>query len=264
MALNYQLLLGRSFQDLDPVVAGEAALEGGECVGPIRYSYTLIHFVRHGRGVLKLQSGEYPVCAGQAFLILPGDLASYTADEADPWTYQWIGFSGSLAHDFAMLPPVFNIPENTLRFMHDLRDRDHNLKHYLVSDLFLLYAELITPKKGKIDYVQLAMDYIQAAYMQDLTVNSIADHLGLNRSYLSNLFSAKANKTIRGYILDVRYNEAKHYLDQGFTVKETSEMCGYKDPAAFSKFFKEKQGMSPKHWQQEHEKTKQRKCHVKA
>ena len=104
MALNYQLLLGRSFQDLDPVVAGEAALEGGECVGPIRYSYTLIHFVRHGRGVLKLQSGEYPVCAGQAFLILPGDLASYTADEADPWTYQWIGFSGSLAHDFAMLP----------------------------------------------------------------------------------------------------------------------------------------------------------------
>ena len=36
---------------------------------------------------------------GYGFLIPPEELVFYQADEADPWTYVWVGFSGMIAED---------------------------------------------------------------------------------------------------------------------------------------------------------------------
>ena len=189
---------------------------------------------------------------GQAFICLPGEVVFYQADETDPWEYQWVGFSGTLSHDFSILPPVFDVPENTFRFLKDLRTTDENLEYHLASDLFLLHARLIRPQKEKPDYVRLAMDYIHATYTKKVTVEDIARHLGLNRSYLSKIFSKKTNSTIQGYIMAARHEDAKRCLTQGFSVIETAAACGYTDPSNFSKLFKAREGMSPKHWQKYH------------
>lgn len=249
MHFNYQLLLNQNFQDLNPLFVGEAAMEPSESVGPKSLNVTMIHFVVKGRGTLHSRNQLFPVHAGQAFLILPGETVFYQADEEDPWEYQWVGFSGALSHDFSVLPPVFDVPENTLRFLKDLRTTDENLEYHMASDLFLLHARLIRPQNKTKDYVQLAIDYIRATYMQKLTVEEIARHLGLNRSYLSKIFSKRTNTTIQNYIMDVRYEESKRYLSKGFSVIETAAACGYTDPSNFSKLFKAREGMSPKHWQ---------------
>jgi len=88
-----------------------------------------------------------------------------------------------------------------------------------------------------------------AAYDAPVTPVEIARHLGLNRSYLSKIFSKRTNTTIQNYIMDVRYEESKRYLSKGFSVIETAAACGYTDPSNFSKLFKAREGMSPKHWQ---------------
>ena len=37
---------------------------------------------------------EYHLSAGQGFLICPGQINLYTADEQEPWKYVWLEFDG--------------------------------------------------------------------------------------------------------------------------------------------------------------------------
>lgn len=43
---------------------------------------------------------EYELGAGQGFLICPGQINLYTADEQDPWHYVWIEFDGMRAAEY--------------------------------------------------------------------------------------------------------------------------------------------------------------------
>ena len=85
----------RHLQDLNPLIVGMEQCLPGHSFGPAIRPYTLIHFVMKGKGTLYKRGKEYPVHAGDAFLILPDEITTYTADMDDPWHYQWIGFDGA-------------------------------------------------------------------------------------------------------------------------------------------------------------------------
>ena len=57
----------------------------------------VIHLVLSGQGRFSLDGIEYKLKSGQGFAIFPGVPVKYIADKKDPWSYCWIGFSGSLA-----------------------------------------------------------------------------------------------------------------------------------------------------------------------
>ena len=66
----------------------------GHKAGPfIRTSY-LIHVVVRGSGIYYYHGKIFPVQAGQAFLIYPGETTTYIADHNTPWEYGWVGCSG--------------------------------------------------------------------------------------------------------------------------------------------------------------------------
>jgi len=249
----YQIILGKQLLDLNPVTAGDATLTPGKrtvCTDN-HGGNMLIHYVYKGCGVFNCRGEEYLVHAGQAFLLQPSDYASsyYVADLNDPWSYAWISFNGALSSAFADLPPVFDVPEGQLSHLTDLRKPNPMLEYQLASDLMLLYATLLEPKKRKQDYVQLAIDFIQANYMNEISVEEVAQYVGLNRYYLSRLFKRKSGKSIQQYLLEVRLHEARRLLMQDYFVKEVAAMSGFRDVSNFSKIFKREQdGLSPSTW----------------
>lgn len=242
---NHELLLtNRQLLDLNPLIAGEQACPPGHSFGPYVRRHTLIHYVLHGKGTLFARGQAFPVTAGQAFLILPNELTTYTADLQDPWHYRWIGFDGALSGRFAELPPVFSLPEDVFRRM--FRDpADPALEYHLSAELLRLYARLFVRPSEKNSHVRRVETYIQSNYMRPVRVEEIASLLNLDRRYLSRLFKERTGRSIQEYLIEVRLEEAEQQLRQGRSVKEAAHLAGYEDVSNFSKIFKKHFGKSP-------------------
>lgn len=251
LAHNFQVLLNPRFQDISPILAGEATCPPGLVQHPPRRDCTIIHYVRSGRGTLYSRGNTYEIAAGQVFFILPGEKATYIADKEDPWAYRWVGFTGTSSRVFADLSAVLPVPEEIFANLCDLRSSTYNLEHKLASELFLLQAMLPLPQPDITDPVQWIMDHVQSAYMsKDLSVLKMAETLNLDRSHLYRIFKKKTGLSIKDYILQVRTRSAKWFLEQGYSVKETATLCGFGDAKNFSRQFKKSEtDMTPLQWQ---------------
>lgn len=240
-------IVNRRLNDLNPLLLGYESCAPGHSFGPAVRPYTLIHYVKRGRGRIYKGEAVYEAHGGEAFLILPGEVVTYTADEEEPWEYQWIGFDGLLSERFSELPTVFALSESWLSEM--LGAFSEELCEYRISAILLrMYATLFACEKKENDYVRQTRDYIRAAYMKEIRVEEIAESLNLDRRYLSRLFKARTGRTVQEYLIEVRMSEAKKLLAKDCGVARTALLCGYQDPFNFSKMFKRRFGVSPLAW----------------
>ena len=246
--MREHILINRHFQDLNPLNCGQEACESGHSFGPAIRKYTLIHYVSKGKGILYKAGREYPVRAGEAFIILPGEVTTYTADLEDPWNYHWIGFDGELSRRFAELPPVVKLTSGFFGDVDDIWESGGVPEYFLAGQLFHHLFELLSGIKHHNHYVRQVSDYIKTSYMREIRVEQIAENLNLDRRYLSRLFKEKTGQTIQEYLICVRMEEARRLLAEGHSVAETALLCGYPDACNFSKMFKRICGISPTEW----------------
>jgi len=241
-------VINRQLNDLNPIILGEEKCEPSHSFGPATRKYTLIHFVVSGCGTFCRGGIEYPVRAGEAFIIQPGEITTYCASEDNPWHYRWIGFDGELAQRFASLEPVFPYSTDWANEMLNIKSDDSTFEYRLAAKLFSMYAEFFADKKYKNDYVKTVTDYISALYIEELRIEDIAKKMNLDRRYLSRIFKERTGKTIQDYLIEVRIDEAKKLLMAGQSVADAALLCGYSDICNFSKMFKRLTGTSPGKW----------------
>ena len=109
------------------------------------------------------------------------------------------------------------------------------------------YTEKKIPSKNV--YMTRAIEYIKQNYNKSISVESIADMLGIERSYLSRLFKNYKNKSTQNYIIDYRMLQAKRLFEQeDMNVSQVSTAVGYTNIYCFSRIFKSRVGMPPKEY----------------
>ena len=239
------LLTNRGLRDLNPLDAGYERCLPSKSFGPHVRTYKPIHYVLAGRGTFYAHGQAYPVEAGQAFLILPGEMTTYTADSADPWHYCWIGFDGLLSAAFSRLEPVLTLPGELFAPLISAAPGDPAPEYRLSAMLFMLYDRLLADGGSENHHVRRVETFIRSNYMLPLRVEEIAGKLNLNRRYLGRLFKDHTGKTMQEFLIDVRLEAARLHLRRGCSVAEAARLCGYEDVTNFSKMFKRKTGRSP-------------------
>lgn len=238
-------LTNRNLQDLNPLIAGHHRCDPGHSFGPAVRKYTLIHYVISGTGTLYARGEAYSVRAGQAFIILPGEVTTYTADQEDPWYYCWVGFNGKLSARFASLPAVFTPPTDLFAKLERLT-RDPSVAEYRLSgELMQLYAALFAESSDRNPHVQKVENFIRASYMYPIRVEDIAEQLNLNRRYLSRLYKEHTGNSMQAFLIKVRMEEGRRLLQEGCSVTDAAHLAGYEDVSNFSKMFKKHYGVSP-------------------
>ena len=93
--------------------------------------------------------------------------------------------------------------------------------------------------------VQLAIDYINSNYSENLTLDMIARNSYMSVNQLGRLFNKYCSTTVTKYLISKRITEAKKLLAEGRSVTDTAFMCGFNDYANFIKSFKKAVGVPP-------------------
>ena len=99
------------------------------------------------------------------------------------------------------------------------------------------------------------MNYLNHHYMQQLTLDDVAESMFLNKDYISHLFKKETGYSLMGYVILLRVNHAKLLLTE--TEKSITDIaleCGYTDFAYFSKQFKQLTGVNPSAFRKENKK----------
>lgn len=91
------------------------------------------------------------------------------------------------------------------------------------------------------------VSYVEEFYADpDLSVSSVANHLGMNLSYVSKYFSKQAGSGLLDYINKVRCNRAKPMIaETALSISEIAKQVGYQDTNSFIRIFKKYEGITP-------------------
>lgn len=246
--------------------------------GPALKPHFLIHFVLNGKGMFSTGNKEYFLEAGHGFLIEPGELAFYQADEKDPWTYVWVGFGGSAAKEYmeklglSRKHPVFSsekqdelyacvrnmMEHNTSGVANDLR-RNGELAVFLSLIASGVSAREADEEDRANAYVRKAVNFIQSNYCNPIKVTDVADFVCVNRSYLYTLFENSLNMSPQKFLSTYRITRAAELLQTtDIPVESIALSCGYNDALVFTKAFRQMKGMSPTAYRREMKKGETR------
>lgn len=224
------------------------------------YDHYIIHYIISGKGTYFIDGQALPVEEGQCFLIPPYKSVQYQADQEDPWSYYWVGFNGPKAlellqaSDFDGEYVISPDSQQLASYFSDLVALDLNknaLKYGLLGYLYLIFSQFISTKEKDPSehnhYYRQALDYIKEHYANpDLSVEAVARHVGLTRSYLYKVFQKTANSSISDTIQNLRLSKAVYLLEvSSQSINDIAGLVGFNSQAYFSKMFKSQFKVSP-------------------
>ena len=276
--LSFSIFPNDNFLDLRLYQYGWEQCAPLHSFGPVVRNHYLFHYIISGRGVLDSNDTDgvtrhYHLRPDQGFLICPGQINTYVADECQPWKYVWLEFDGLRAAEYlgsaglGTNQPVYR--PRTPAHGESLRDKmlyiaGHSEASalHLVGYLCLFLDELIqssaTRRESRCSqlkdfYIQEAVTYIQQNYHRDLTVEEIADVCKLNRSYFSRLFKETVGSTPQEFLIRLRLSNAAELMrTTADTIGDSALQCGYPNQLHFSQAFKKHYGLPPREWRKQY------------
>lgn len=123
------------------------------------------------------------------------------------------------------------------------------LNKFFNESRFLTCNQAVTTNHAQVDDI---LSYINQHISEDLTLEKLSEYFYLSSSYLCRIFKSTTGTTINKYITARRITIAKSLLNEGCSVTETYEKCGFNDYSNFLKAFTKAVGISPKKYAQFH------------
>ena len=93
--------------------------------------------------------------------------------------------------------------------------------------------------------------FIDANFSEDIDLNNIADEACFSKFHFIRLFKTIYGKTPHQYLIKVRIENAKLFLQEGISVSETCFRVGFDSLSSFAGLFKQYTKLSPSVYQQQ-------------
>ncbi|GAA3399516.1 helix-turn-helix domain-containing protein [Paenibacillus hodogayensis] len=108
-------------------------------------------------------------------------------------------------------------------------------------------AALVRERKAEQDPIRdFALDYVAKHYGEDISLELVAEKLGLSRGYLSTYFHEKTGQTFSEYVNGLRMQRAKEMLSgTDSRIQDIAAEVGYQNVNSFIRMFKRICGLTP-------------------
>jgi two-component system response regulator YesN len=131
-------------------------------------------------------------------------------------------------------------------------DTIYDIKNWIEDIFEKLINELKSQQIDEIytDITKKAIEYIHANYQRNISLNEVAEYIGINSSYLSRVFKEDCGKGFVEYLNMRRVEKARLLIEMGnFKLKEIVKEVGFSNYNYFFKVFKEILGMTPQEYE---------------
>ncbi|MBP1997047.1 AraC family transcriptional regulator [Paenibacillus eucommiae] len=117
------------------------------------------------------------------------------------------------------------------------------VKHFFISKFNNFNADY---QQDFNKYVQKVEQYIAECYPNNFSMDDVAEHVGLTRQYISQLFKKHYNTTLIDYLSQYRIEQAKLLLaDTKMKINDVGSKVGFNSKSYFTKVFKLHTGITP-------------------
>lgn len=268
------------YQEIAIDEVGIQQFEKDESFQYVAYQNFILHYVEKGRGTFEVKGEKYHLKEGDGFILRKGVPVKYTANKKDPWKNYWVGLSGQYLNqhlDNTLLLQndvlTFTKKSNSARILKEICDETlrvqpnrlsdtwylaqiYQLLHHLTVEFVLSVEDKDKRSEESQNYAKIAFDYIYNNYMHPITIQEIADYIGINRSYLYRTFKESYDMSPQQFLANYRMDRARKLLVQ---TKEpiyfVGENVGYLDQLQFSKAFKNRHQLSPLQFREKYKDT---------
>lgn len=220
-----------------------------------------------GEGWIEMDdSRTFALSARQLAVIPAGTPHRYGASAPDPWTIYWFHLQGD---DAARLIGLYRLDAGPLSLSlsaHGKWLEDFELCYELLTDKTYsvpaqvhaaqsvrqllsgtgLNAGRSAQDKKRLQYLELAIRYMNERIAGAVQLPDLARHTGLSKQHLIYLFNRETGCPPVEYFLRMKMQRAGQLLDlTAQSVKEVAGAVGMSDPYYFSRLFKKMMGCSP-------------------
>ena len=203
---------------------------------------------------------------GDMFLLFPGEWHTYHPDPKVGWKSYWIGFRGKNMDDrvragfLAPTKPIYHVGYSfTLEALYkrayeaavEEAAYSQQLMAGIVNHLIGMMYSLernreLSKNQQQVDMISRARMRIRESLESDLTIQQIAEELGVSYSNLRKLFKEHTGLSPATYQQELRLLRAKELLSTTeLSIKEIAYRLNFESPDYFSAKFKAKMGLKP-------------------
>ena len=234
--------------------------------GRVLNEYQLL-YNPEGEGVFRSASCEETrLKPGDMFLLFPGEWHSYHPLPNTGWKSYWIGFKGKNMDDRVkagfLTPekPVYHVGyssdiERLYRSAYKQATKEEaysqqlmaGIVNHLIGMMYSLERNIeLSKNQTHVDMINRARLRIREALESDLTIQKVAEDLGVSYSNFRKLFKEFTGLSPATYQQELRLMRAKELLSTtDLTVKEIAYRLNFESPDYFSAKFKAKMGCKP-------------------
>ena len=234
--------------------------------GRVLNEYQLL-YITEGEGVFNsAHAKDVPLKAGDLFLLFPGEWHTYYPTGKHGWKSYWIGFKGKNVDDrvkagfLSVDKPIYHVgfSADIIRLYEEAYKRAQEetpysqqilagIVNHLVGLMYALERSMeLSKDHTRVDMINLARLRIRESLEADLTIQQIAEDLGVSYSNFRKLFKEFTGISPALYQQDLRLQRAKELLaTTTLSIKEIAYRLRFESPDYFSSKFKIKTGKKP-------------------
>ena len=234
--------------------------------GRVLNEYQLL-YITEGEGIFNsAHAKDIPLKAGDLFLLFPGEWHTYHPTGKNGWKSYWIGFKGKNVDDrvkagfLSVDKPIYHVgfSADIIRLYEEAYKRAQEeapysqqilagIVNHLVGLKYALERSMeLSKDHTRVDMINLARLRIRESLEADLTIQQIAEDLGVSYSNFRKLFKEFTGISPALYQQDLRLQRAKELLaTTTLSIKEIAYRLRFESPDYFSSKFKIKTGKKP-------------------
>lgn len=212
-----------------------------------------------GRGSLISGNSEVSFEGGMAFLVPPG--TPHREQSEKIVDLLWIGLNGSALENPILSGITFIKNENFVEQAKDLwlfsekggSNMGPELDGMSLSLMNRYFRNLNTGTADGGSFMNKAISYFDAHFTEDISVSDVAEACSFSKGHFTRIFKKASGKSPIEYLMSLRIRNANRLLENTtLTIKEISELSGYRNEFYFSRAFKKISGISPTRYRISH------------